>query len=263
MSKTRFALAILLITFSMASIDAAQGALVSHWKLDETSGPALDNVGANNGTLGGGITQGSTGQINTAYTFSGVAGVSVADAASLKPASFTISAWVNTTDTGNFRGVVDKIDSGVGGYALDVTAGVTRFMLTGSFVTINGPVVNNGQWHMLTGTYNAGTSTMQFYVDGVSQGTQITPMTHTTQGLFFGGDNISTFILNGKIDDIGLWNEPLSGTRIAEIYNNGVNGLDLTTVIPAPEPGMLPLTALGLLAFRYRGKRRARVSTAV
>jgi len=45
--------------------------LVSYYKLDESSGNAIDAHGDNDGTLTGNITQNSTGKINTGYAFDG------------------------------------------------------------------------------------------------------------------------------------------------------------------------------------------------
>ncbi len=237
---------------------AAHGALVSHWKLNETTGAAIDSVGSNNGTVGAGVTQGAAGQIGTSYSFPGTSGanVNVADSATLKPASFTVSAWVNTTDSGAFRGVIDKLLSGTGGYAIDVNSGNTRFLIySGGFATIVGPTVNNGAWHMLTGTYDAGTTTMTFYVDGTSQGTQSTTLAHTTEGFFIGGDGLSTNLINGRIDDVGFWNEALPAGRVLQIYGFGLNGLDLETV-PVPEPSTAALLGLGCIGLACQARRR-------
>ena len=214
-------------------------ALISHWKLDEVSGNALDSIGTNHGTLGAGITQGAAGQIGSAYAFSGIGSVTVLDDVSLKPSTFTISAWVNTTDTGDFRGVVDKLSSGIGGYILDSTgwsgARGPRFMANGNFVHILGPQINDGQWHMMTGTYDGITDVMTFYLDGALVGTASTPLSHSTEPFNIGGDNISTLYINGTIDDVGLWDEVLSAERVEEIYNFGLQGQDLTT-LPPPQP---------------------------
>src|SRR6056297_1438800 len=45
--------------------------LVSYWTLDESSGDAIDYISGNDGTPNGGVTQGVTGQVNSAYSFDG------------------------------------------------------------------------------------------------------------------------------------------------------------------------------------------------
>ncbi len=100
----------------------ARGGLVSHWSFDEGSGfQAADTAGSNDGFLLGDPTW-STGVLGGGMTFDGSDDqVIVYDDASLNPDRLTVSAWVRSTATTIYTGIVDKWSSG--GYMLDFHTG--------------------------------------------------------------------------------------------------------------------------------------------
>ena len=65
--------------------------LISYYKLDESSGDAIDAHGSNDGTVTG-ATQNVAGKINTAYSFDGAGQDRVSTFTT--PANGTISLWV-------------------------------------------------------------------------------------------------------------------------------------------------------------------------
>lgn len=79
--------------------------------------------------------------------------------------SLSISTWIKGTDTAG--DVVDKF-FGTAGYFLALTSGVLEFGIYGS--TTGGRVssgsVADGAWHYIAATYNAGTQTINLYIDG-------------------------------------------------------------------------------------------------
>ena len=156
--------------------------LISWWDGDAVSGNnAFDIAGGNDGTIVGGVTQ-AAGQVGQAFSLDGAVGTSVRipDNSSLRfSGSFTIDAWINTTDTGTesagsfFADVVRKRHRDDGGN-MDIVLGMrnnaARFVAVddaGVAGFVNGSVVvNDGQWHHIAGVRNTSAGLVQLYVDG-------------------------------------------------------------------------------------------------
>src|SRR5208337_112905 len=137
--------------------------------------------------------------------------------------TFTASEWIKTTSLnstaqtyllqlGNYpnKGFI-LADNGPN------SAQVFFEVLDGTYHTIYVPraSVNDGNWHLLTGTYDGTTQT--FYLDGISQGSQ-------TAG--YVADNSDPFILaspssgGGSVvyDDVRIYNRALSAADVYALY---------------------------------------------
>ena len=214
----------------LMAVAPTQAALVSHYTMD---GVATDAAGVQDGIFNGSPPT-VAGKIGTAISFNaGVAdqlartqNLSVADPGNGAhvPSDITLSAWVNTTDAGSFRGLVDKIDGGVG-ILLDVSGGNARLIsgapgATNSIIVSSLAPVNGGAWHLVTGTFSNGVGTL--YVDGAPQG--------SASGRYAGNvgtaPNIagdipvkSTWALDAVVDEVGLWNNALSAAEARALFS--------------------------------------------
>ncbi len=159
------------------------------------------------------------------------------------PTSYTVSAWIKTTDIGGIsKGVTGSASTSNGLnfriYNGEITFGVTNTAIA----TTTNAGVNDGNWHHVVGTYNsqgdASGNTLYIYVDGLQKASNtgnrgIYPFNNYP--LFIGargqGTNASGYF-NGSIDEVGIWNTVLTSTQISEIYNATSTNLtkDLTTV---------------------------------
>ena len=99
----------------------------------------------------------------------------------------------------------------------------------GNWHELDGTTATVGNWDHLAVSYDAGTQTKSFYVNGVHAGTS--PVTGTTtyapntvNGFHIGGggDTGTSFRFNGSIDDMALYNTALSQTEIQSIMTNSV-----------------------------------------
>ncbi len=111
------------------------------------------------------------------------------------------------------------------------------------------PNVNDGAWHQFVTVSDAtvippfGTA---IYIDGVLHGvnTNMPVLTATTKHLFIGENPDSTGRQwNGAIDDIALWNRPLTGPEVNALWNSG-KGLVV---------GSLPRTATSTISAQRSG----------
>ena len=217
-----FALCLVLLM----AVSVAEAALVSHYTLD---GIATDAEGVQDGIFNGSPAT-VAGKIGTAISFNaGIAdqtlrtqNMSVSDPGGAHtPAELTLSAWVNTTDTGAYRGLVDKIENSYGAL-LDINSGTARLVTgpSGGVSPSSLAPVNDGAWHLITGTYAGGMATL--YVDGVLQESQAGGYAgNSGAALHIAGDVpvSSTWALDGTVDDVGLWSNALTAGEVGALYS--------------------------------------------
>jgi hypothetical protein len=221
----------MLFTMGLASASAsADSSVVGLWHFDEGSGlVAGDSSGlGNNGTLSGGVTW-LPGVNGSALSFDGVTGsVDVPDSSSLEPGQITVQAWVRRSGSpGDFKYIVDKGYSGciAGSYGLysGPTGGAVFYVSVPGFSSYAlspdaGTGIWDGNWHMLTGTYDG--STLRLYVDGAEVGSGTSwstgigyslPNNDLFFGSYMGCDGLD---YPGAIDEVQIWDRALSPAEI-------------------------------------------------
>ena len=160
--------------------------------------------------------------------------------------NFTISAWIKFTahtSTSNIQSILGTTytSSQKGFYLFYDNRSSNKTLRVslpwGSTASIN---VNNGitdnNWHHLVVTGASG-GNITLYKDGSQIGTASAPSTTSTSGLF--SMKIGTVIisgaatnsLNGKVDEVSMFNSTLSSSDITSIYNSGVPN-DISSLSP-------------------------------
>lgn len=164
--------------------------------------------------------------------------------------SFSITAWIRTTDTAPVRVILDKRSEApekgpVQGYSLFLNRGHLSFQLAdgrGHGTCSPHPVsscanydsshfIADGAWHLVTvvvdrGVPRGGT----FYIDGVPI-VPFEPEYHADSvdnehPLRIGSRSSSeTALYRGLVDDVALWNRALSPTEVADLYRAGSEGM--------------------------------------
>ena len=168
--------------------------------------------------------------------------------------SFTISAWVNFDDqTPGSSHIFGHNDDGNNFLSLSLGGDGNwrfEFMANEEELGSGGLAVDagfsgnsaSGCIHVAVSVINAGggaLSTMEMYVNGSSIGTNSNNLTSTdhdnytiSQNLFIGGNNFdddggTSTTINGKIDDVAMWDVALSDATVTAVYNSG-SPFDLT-----------------------------------
>lgn len=221
---------------------------VAYYRLDETSGTIAHDISGNgnNGTITGGVTLGQPGAIadgDTAMKFNGSSGYIGTSYVQTSVTSYSIEAWVSTTDapTGSVPIVSDR-GSGSGlsltlampfGSGGNVAFGCDS---NGIFIGLQSSgEYNDGKWHHVVGTWDGqsdvAVSSSQFslYVDGVEASAiddNIGSATAPLSGL--GGTQIAYSVwgyFNGLIDEVAIYNYALTAEQVQEHYNAGKTGV--------------------------------------
>lgn len=208
--------------------------LVSHWKLDETSGTRADAQGSNNLTSSG-TAASVAGKIGNAFAPTGIAAggtLSIADNASLSMGNhdFTLSAWANFDTSTNSRGIAIKWGTGSNEYGLYSNGGKFRFIVNGSggYSYAESPTtLSNGTWYFLVGWYDSNANTVNLKINNgttisvpFTGGTVSDGTNPFTIGSFNGGNYV-----DGSIDSVSVWKRTLTEQEMTALYNSGT-GMD-------------------------------------
>ncbi|OHB52253.1 MAG: hypothetical protein A2Y10_06190 [Planctomycetes bacterium GWF2_41_51] len=214
----------------------AQSSMIAYWTMDNLSSPGSQISGAPaTSILGNPII--IDGIIGSAMYFDGQSALYVEDSGDYFDdmyKSCTVSCWIKTTDSGSWRGYVNKYSgSGAGGWALRMNSNSQK----PSFTTVGTGGVENGsqgdvniadnRWHHVVGTFNG--YEKKIYVDGQLRATDvvennlITPASHRLS-IGIGRLNSDGTVSNGlvgAIDEVRLYTSTLSAVEIGQLYAAG------------------------------------------
>ena len=231
-------------TAGQVAYDYNRGAPVAHWKLDECQGAiAYDATSQrNNGT----ITIGASGEdtVGTCTTSStawgsGASGkygaslsfdktddyVDLDSAASDMPSgttNVTLSAWIKPTTFATNRSIV--VYGGTAsnkGYGIGVgnTASKANMSINGTYYS-GSSTLSASQWYHIVGVYDH--TNVKLYVNGVLDLTQsVTSSVTSDTTLRIGMEPSRSMYFDGQIDDVKIFNYPLSAAQVRKLFNEG------------------------------------------
>lgn len=154
----------------------------------------------------------------------------------LPPYNVLVSAWVKTTSPAG--GVIMSNAGSSVGYDLSISAasGQASFWTASCPVTLSaGPSLQTGQWYFIAGSYN-GTAEI-LYVDGARIASL--PCSASATELDYGAGPYYPVIgaqqfppsyisyFQGNITDLEVYNMSPTAAQIAQLYNEGIQGLPL------------------------------------
>jgi hypothetical protein len=162
------------------------------------------------------------GKLNSSLGFDGTDDAVGAGVQLVAGYPFTLSAWVNTTDT---TGTIFSLyDTGVATYqeiGIDSGNASADSVTSGSGASaLSASTVNNGAWHHVVGVFASATS-RAIYVDGRLE-------TTNTSSVTFGsgidswsiGIRESSNPIEAQIDDVRIYNYELTAAQIRKIKND-------------------------------------------
>ena len=245
--------------------------LVAHWAFDESNGTTADNAASVStgldGALAGDAAFTLDGKFGNAVTLDGSGDyVDVAQEMFLDGAeAYTVAAWFNADSGGPARQMIFESSQT---WAVSVELSQNNLRIKYS-VEIDGTSVIQetdvdpieGQWYHVALAYQEDGYTKIFVNGQELGGFQGTPAgsLKATDGFHVGTyRNANDRWFKGRIDDVGVWNRPLSAAEVAELWNGGdgreippsttetVERIDLTGQIDllAQGPNVLAIQAL-------------------
>jgi RHS repeat-associated protein len=251
------------LNYGNPDVDAA----ALRWDLDPTTGTnAADSSGnSRDGVLTNGTWSHGQGAEPTdnAATFNGSSSSLTRAGGSgvATDQSFTVSAWVKTTDTAtnNFRTAVSQDGGNVSGFYLQTTETNTWRFTRHAGDSPSQPVasaystdhITAGVWAHLTGVYNASTEQISLYVNGVLNDTSDCWCAWNATGPFavgrgrFGGVDADWWL--GSIDDVRIYPKVLTADQIANLAGDDNPGRLIRVERAALQQGS-PTTTDGTIA---------------
>ena len=205
-------------------------------------GNALDATSnGNHGAVTGSVAY-TTGRVGSAFSFNGTASnfVRIPNAASLQSSLLTVEYWIYFNSAQNSLNVTKRSASGAGdAWQVGIAYAGGNFLLQFVGSTAGGlfdwysPALSSpvGAWTHVAATYDG--TTVRGYVNGVLQLTQAVTLNLSTRNadIYVGATANGTSALDGKVDELAIYNRALSATEVQAIYQAGAAGKGGT---PAP-----------------------------
>jgi len=207
----------------------------SYYNFDESSGNLLDQVTTNDGTNSG-VTQGSGGIIDNAYTYGAADYTSIANGTLDLQGVKSVNVWVYPTSFAASEGMILSKASGgavipfrIADQAFGAGDGKPVLYIgsnTGDISITSTIAMTLNQWNMVTTTWTGDTTVngMKIYVNGSlgAEGTFSGTQETSTNPSYFGKNNSTgNGGFAGRLDETGIWNKVLTQTEITELYNSG------------------------------------------
>jgi hypothetical protein len=230
--------------YPAASGIAPSSGQVLLWHLDEQSAGSVpggydfydDSGQSNHGKLTGGVAPGTPGILGNAASLDGNTGAAASLSSAYNPTAYAMSVWINTQSP--YGGRIVGFSSAASGNSASAdrhlyldSNNLPRFgALSPGMVTINGPTaLNDGRWHHLVASF----SNMYLYVDGTQKASAGANATSAYTGFWrIGGDSLAGWpsqptsaYLQGRIDEVAIYNRTLSAAEVKALWRRGANRL--------------------------------------
>jgi hypothetical protein len=208
---------------------------IAHWTLDDDGPEARDSAGGHHGTIKGATPH--EGRIGGARLFVRSRGdvITVPYAADFDRPSFTVSAWVWLTNDPTFSGIVgtraggdftfdmkvntDKVHGDIGDGTRWIETKV-NFYADDVGTTGQGGDLETRRWYLVTFVVDDAAKQCRLYLDGDRKKTipfQGTPTLMRPGRTLTIGDTGRGECMDGVIDDVRIWGEPLTDAQVATL----------------------------------------------
>ena len=202
--------------------------LAGHWKMDESLSDSSGNGWAGTYTTSPVVydNAGKDGKALSLLNEPNYVQISGSeDAFNFFDLGLTVSCWVKTVN--NRGGLVCKQDRDGydtwNGFLLYINNSVVNLNYRGVGGPVGGMAVNDGQWHMVTGTFDRDTGEMLVYVDGEEDAAATYPnatIRLADNPLVIGAEQITgTMAFEGLIDDVRVYTYAKTDTEVLDLYN--------------------------------------------
>lgn len=215
---------------------ALTDSLISYWKLDESSGNAIDSHGSNELVETAGTIAATTGKINGARDFEDgdTEYFTIADNASISTGDidFTFCCWINAESLAAQGRIIAKINAAVTvlEHQLFYSTVSSRFR----FQVFNGTSVvgtadwsaapSTATWYFIVCWHDAAANTINIQVnDGTPVSNATTGAPADTAAAFSIGslEGLAGSYWDGLIDEVGFWKRTLTSGERTSLYNGG------------------------------------------
>jgi len=209
--------------------------LLAVWKMDETTGVAVEDLISNNDGLASNTTI-VDGKFTKARSYNGTTSYTTFATPTIAntgmTSDFTIHVWANMSTFAAYKRILNIKHSAGNHITLytdasnvitaDVDKSATVYGFKNTTVT-----VSTGTWHLYTITWDASESNLDFYIDGVNQtvGLSNNATEATANNMTIGAKTDNTSLSNCIVDEVVISTVFSTATDVANMYNSG-NGVE-------------------------------------
>ena len=170
----------------------------------------------------------TTPNYTTALDFNGTSNkiTSISNSGFTSNAARTFSAWIKTTDTGNYVTVIQTgPDSTNNNFELGTFGGFLHFSSWATYNFTGNVTISDGNWHFVCITFDG--SVINGYVDGNSAGPNLTnasaSLATTDTPYYIGGSATgnSAKYFDGSISNVAVYNSALTSSQVSTLFNFG------------------------------------------
>jgi hypothetical protein len=147
--------------------------------------------------------------------------------------TFSLEAWIRPTVT---SGGIASL--GTGGGALRMASGQLSAGCTGVAVTVTSGSVTMAAGSVNHCVYTKAGAAQHLYLNGVDVTTVVASATAAAATLIYVGNNPGDPLFTGTIDEVAVYDYPLTAAQVAANYNNGIAA--------PPASGATPVRQIGL-----------------
>ncbi len=219
--------------------------MISYWEMNETGvfTNVKDKLGLNNGTCSGSqCPQHENGMNFGAFLFDGIDDeIVVQSHPSINwsnSLNFSVEVWIKTQQNGSGNKVlVGKHDGNPAWWlGFDASTGKAKFSFRSSTgddyaEVTSSSVVNDGKWHLITGTKDFDNSNIKIYIDGNFENSA----TAQFNGDFSGsnsltiGSYLNNYYFNGRMDELRIYDRTITDQEVSNHFNSGILGEGVCT----------------------------------
>jgi hypothetical protein len=196
---------------------------VASYGFEEAAGSTIvDETGGHDGTITN-VTRSASGKFGRALSFNGKDSIATVpdDPALHLTTGMTLEAWVRPAGATDWRTVLLKESQGRIGYALYGNSGPNNDVPSvrttiGTDTGVNGTTdLDPNQWTHLAATYDG--TTLRLFINGTQVGSKSLPgeLPSDAGPLTFGANNVWGEHFAGLIDEVRVYNRPLSAADIS------------------------------------------------
>ncbi len=163
------------------------------------------------------ISFGSIAQTNYAVTLNGTNQYISIGAPLSTGSSYTKEAWVYATTLAGARNIISSLNT-----PFWINGGILSAGQAGSYSLVTDPgSFPLNRWVHAAVTYDAATTTMRLYRDGILVSTNTSVPAYSSENEFIGSHAGSASYLQGNVDEVRLWNTALTQQQIKEKMYTG------------------------------------------
>jgi len=210
--------------------------LLAYWPLNETSGSiASDVIRGSNGAYGGSYSFTTSGAVGAGFgsphraVFYNGSSAYTQIPRLIGATNFSIVFWVRTSATAgggqwyNGSGLVDgEVGGATGDFGVALVGNKVGFGVGNPDTTLaSTTAINNGVWHQVAVTRDAGSGQMSIFIDGGGDASMVGPTGIRTNppNLRLGSLQTGVNFFNGYLSDVAVYDRVLTTNQIATLYS--------------------------------------------